>query len=320
MKRILKSLKVKILKYNTLKSYNGQLSSEIVELTKNNAAFELKIEQSNIRYNDLLKKKESIQESVNKAQKSYEDIKIIKVASMNNQFSDEINKLRMSVKERESEINKLTSLMQNSILEIGKAQEKIDQNKLNIVKVKEARIKKEELLSNIKLYDAAIHAFSSKGIPFMIINSVLGAIQDETNKLLQLLRNNMLTQFVLDKQKDNESQETLDMKFYTGKDEWEYSDLSGGQKGSVALALKVAMAVVSRKRCGADIKMLLLDEVDQPLDDESVDSFFEILKAWSKDMTIMVITHRNELKSRLNNHIMVTNKNDFVSAKAIINE
>jgi len=309
-----------ILKYNTLKSFHMRLTSDIGDLAKkinNNSTL---IETYQKRINDLENKKAAAIEAIEKAEKSYEDVKIVKVAVMNNQYGEEIQKLKAIVNNRATEIKSLATVIQQNTLSIGAITERIKQNNININKFDESKQKQLELSEEIKLYDAVIHAFSNKGIPFMIINSVLGAIQDETNKLLQLLRNNMLTQFVLDKQKDNELQETLDMKFYTGQDEWEYGDLSGGQKGSVALALKVAMAVISRKRCGADIKMLLLDEVDQPLDDESVESFYEILKTWSKDMVIMVITHRSELKSKLNNYIMVTDKNGYISAKAVKDE
>ncbi len=309
----------KILEYNTAKSVNGQLSSEIADLNKEVKASESLIEKLNERLLSLRDKENKAKESVAFAQKAYDEIKTIKVTLMSGEEVGEFTQLESCILKLQKEEKEVSEALQQANTEIGRNSEKINQAESKVLKLKEAKQKKEDLDYTTRLYDAAMFAFSTKGIPFMIINSVLDSIQEETNKVLKMLRNNMQTQFLVDKErkKDGEMQDALDMRFFVDMNEWDYNDLSGGQQGSVALALKFAMATVSRKRCGADIRMLLLDEVDQPLDEESVDAFYEILKTWSKDMTIMVITHNRQLKEKLDNYILVSKKNGAASATVV---
>lgn len=311
----IKNIEKEIIVYNSYKNNNGQISNEISALNQEIKTYEVNIEKLNKRLESLREKEIKAVESLSVAQNSYDEIKTIKVSFMRNEHLEEIDNLKSETQKLNFKIKQLSEDLQVVNTELGRNFEKINQTEKKIEILKDAIIKKDELDHTIRLYDAIMFAFSTRGIPFMIINSVLDSIQEETNKVLKLLRNNMQTQFIIDKtRKDGEIQDSLDMKFFVDTSEWDYSDLSGGQQGSVALALKFAMAVVSRKRCGADIKMLLLDEVDQPLDEESVDAFYEILKVWSKDMTILVITHNKQLKEKLDRHILVKKKNGVSSA------
>jgi len=268
----------------------------------------------------LSEKEIKAKEAVETAANSYEEMKKLKVSAMdssNDKTNIEINRLNKVVEVYESTVHKATQELNTKLSQRGALEERIKNKEADIKKLVEYIEKRDELAALSKMYNTVEFAFSSKGIPFMIIASVLGAIQDEANKVLKILRDNLQIQFVVDKEKDGEVQDTLDMKFFLDSDEWDFEDLSGGQQASVALALKFAMAVVNRKRCGADIRMLMLDEVDQPLDDESTDAFHAIVKEWSKDMVIMVITHRQQLKAKFNNFILVNKKNGITTASVV---
>lgn len=305
-----------IIAFTTAKNKNSQITTEIAELNRDIKSHQITIEKINNRLSSLIEKNEKAEEAANKAQNSFDEIKTLKVSLMKDEYSNEVNRFNKELNVLNSKIKQEAEDLQTINTELGRSFEKINQTEKKIDTLVTAITKKDELEHFTMLYDSVMFAFSSRGIPFMIINSVLDSIQEETNKVLKLLRRNMQTQFIIDKtrEKDGEIQDTLDMKFFVDTNEWDYNDLSGGQQGSVALALKFAMAVVSRKRCGADIKLLLLDEVDQPLDEESVDAFYEILKVWSQDMTIMVITHNRQLKEKLDRYILVNKKNGVSSA------
>jgi len=307
--------------YKSAKDINTKLSNELSVLNLDVKTIEQNITNYKIRIDTLNVKEIKTLEILKKSEDSYNEIKELKVSFMRNDHLKEIDLLNQELKELSIIGKQKAKTVQDLNMQFGRVLEKISQIEKNIKEFEQLTNRKEELEYLIKVYDASIFSFSSKGIPFMIINSVLDSIQEETNKVLKLLRGNMQTQFVIDKvrEKDGEIQDTLDMKFFVNTEEWDYNELSGGQQGSVALALKFAMAVVSRKRCGSDIKLLLLDEVDQPLDEESLDSFYEVLKLWSKDMVIMVITHNKQLKEKLNKHILVKKQNNSTSTM-VINE
>jgi len=50
---------------------------------------------------------------------------------------------------------------------------------------------------------------------------------------------------------------------------------------------------------GTDIKLLMLDEVDMPLDKESIDALADIIKHFQDDFTIMIISHNDRSKEKL---------------------
>jgi DNA repair exonuclease SbcCD ATPase subunit len=200
----------------------------------------------------------------------------------------------------------------------GSCEKTIEDAKNNIKKLndmnKELKVKENELL----VYKAATNAFSSYGIPAMIISTVLDSLQSEVNEVLETLRPSIQIQFYLEKERsDGKQEDTLGMKFFVNGVEWDYDELSGGQKACISLALKFAISVINRKRCGADIRILLLDECEQALDRKGIESFFEVVKKWSKDMTILIITHNEQLKEMFDSFILVSKNNGITTAKVV---
>jgi DNA repair exonuclease SbcCD ATPase subunit len=97
--------------------------------------------------------------------------------------------------------------------------------------------------------------------------------------------------------------------------EFDFLSLSGGQQALVVLSLKLALAEISRKRCGAEINLLLLDEVEQALDEEGIDGFYNVIKNMSKNMTLLIITHNKDLKAKFDSVICVNKINDISYAE-----
>lgn len=175
---------------------------------------------------------------------------------------------------------------------------------------------RKEYEKKLTLYKAVVSCFSSSGIPAMIIHSVLDSLQNETNRILEKLKPGIQLSFVINKEKDDGTiTDTLNILYYINGVEEEFEDLSGGQQAAVVLAMKFATANISRKRCGSDIKLLLLDEVDQALDEQSVEYFYDIIKTLSKDMTILVITHNKELRNNFKSFILVSKNNGISHAE-----
>ncbi|HUU88442.1 MAG TPA: SMC family ATPase [Candidatus Glassbacteria bacterium] len=261
----------------------------------------------------LCSKKDTAKTSMEKAVKGYDEAKELKVALMGQGF-DEAQKLEEDIDFISDNLYDYESNYQEIIGMEAVAREKIINKEEIIGKIKKLKAEKKRIEYKYNVSSTGTFAFSSHGVPFMIISSVLDAIQTETNAVLSILRNGMQVQFEV----DNNDKDTLDMKFFVGSEEWGWEDLSGGQQGSVALALKFAMAVVNRKRCGADVRLLMLDEVDQPLDPESVDFFYKIIKEWSKNMVIMVITHNEQLKAKFSDFILVKKQQGISTASVVV--
>lgn len=187
-------------------------------------------------------------------------------------------------------------------------------------------LRKEELTKllaetdeKLGLFPTVLQAFSTTGIPNLIIQNVLDDLQIESNNLLQQLKPGLQMSFFIEKTKGNGDQaDTLDIKYtINGKDRY-YEQLSGAMKLAVAFSLKLGLSFLLQKMIGADIKFLLLDEIDQALDKASVDAFADIVKFFQKDFTILIITHNDRLKDKFSHAILVEQDINMVSQARVV--
>jgi DNA repair exonuclease SbcCD ATPase subunit len=198
---------------------------------------------------------------------------------------------------------------------------KIEQRILDIEKIKEHNAIIIELERNNIIHSKVIGAFGSKGIPALITQTILDDFMLETNIFLSKLRPGIQMQFILEKERsDGDLDDTLDMQFLLNNNIFEYEQLSGAQKLIVALALRLGLGSVLTKRLGTSMKMLLIDEVDQCLDDDGIELFEAAIKKLSIEMKVLVITHNKELKSKFTNAILVEQDANLVSTARVANE
>jgi DNA repair exonuclease SbcCD ATPase subunit len=188
-----------------------------------------------------------------------------------------------------------------------------------VVLLKDYNLKIKSLNEQYESYPIVISAFSSVGIPNLIIQNVLDDLQVEANNLLSQLRPGLQLSFFVEKTKsDGVEADTLDINYFINGKERYYEQISGAMKLAVAFSLKLGLSFLLQKMLGIDIKFLLLDEIDQPLDKASVDAFAEIIKFFQKDYTILVITHNDRLKDKFINGILVEQDINMVSRARVV--
>lgn len=176
-----------------------------------------------------------------------------------------------------------------------------------------------DLEEKISAFPSVLQAFSSTGIPNLIIQNVLDDLQIEANLLLDKLKPGLQLEFFTEKTTDDGVEEdTLDIKYFLNNKKRYYEQLSGAQKLSVTFSLKLGLSFLLQKIIGTDIKFLLLDEIDPSLDKASVDSFSDIVKFFQKDFTILVITHNDRLKSKFSCGICVEQDSNMVSRAKVV--
>ena len=166
------------------------------------------------------------------------------------------------------------------------------------------------------LHQKVLSAFGNSGIPTLITHTILDDYQIEANIILDRLRPGLRLQFQVQKEakkKSEEASETLDINYYLNNTELEFSQLSGAQKLIASLALRLGLVAILRKRLGIDLKLILIDEADQSLDEAALEAFEESIKELQKDYKILVITHNNEVKSKFRHAIVVEQDNDLNS-------
>lgn len=177
-----------------------------------------------------------------------------------------------------------------------------------------------ELEPKYSMYPSVVQAFSSTGIPNLIIQNVLDDLQIEANNLLSQLKPGLQLSFVVEKtvEKTGDQADTLDITYQINGKERYYEALSGAQKLSIMFSLKLGLSFLLQKMIGTDIRFLLLDEIDQSLDKASVDAFSDIVKFFQKDFTILVITHNDRLKDKFSHAILVEQDTNMVSRARVV--
>lgn len=177
-----------------------------------------------------------------------------------------------------------------------------------------------ELEDKLGMYPSVIQAFSSTGIPNLIIQNVLDDLQVETNTLLAQLKPGLQLSFVVEKtiEKTGDQADTLDINYTVNGKKRYYEVLSGAMQLAVNFSLKLGLSLLLQKLTGVDIKFLLLDEIDSALDKASVNFFAEIVRFFQKDYTILVITHNDRLKDKFSHTILVEQDINMVSRAKLV--
>jgi len=108
---------------------------------------------------------------------------------------------------------------------------------------------------------------------------------------------------------DEKFEETISFK---NRMEIDYGGLSNGQRKRIDLSIMFALSDLSKKIKNQSYNLLMLDEVEDGLDKVGLDLFLEILKEKSRDMEIIIITHKvNIEESNLNRKLIVENVGGF---------
>jgi exonuclease SbcC len=159
------------------------------------------------------------------------------------------------------------------------------------------------------IYATLQDAFGRDGIPALIIDAVIPAIEEIANDILSRLSDGRMNlKLVTQKLKVTGGiAETLDILVSDFLGERPYEDFSGGERLRIDLAVRIALGRLLAQRTGATIELLMLDEVCAPLDVAGEDALVECInKLTSIFSCILLITHRDGLMDRLPQQIIVT--------------
>jgi len=246
-----------------------------------------------------------------------QELSALIVLDKNNLTFNRLDELRLDITKSSNKETQLSSEISNLIGKQAIIKHKVEQSILNRIKIIDLKKDIQELEKSLQLHSKVIQAFGSNGIPSLITHSILDELQGEANKWLLKLRPGLQLQFVVinDKNtnKDKDKEDTLDILYFIDGNQREYKQLSGAQKIIVSLSLKLAILFIINKRLGVDIKLMLLDEVNQPLDPGSTEIFAEIIKVIQNELKVLVITHDENLKYKFSHTILIEQDENNVS-------
>ena len=298
-------------KKNNLGNLISQITLKNNELVEKRAFYK-ELETLLKKFNaDLTSKNQEIEHIKAEIKKSsVDEIQLIK---------ESIQSVKYAIEETKKNINALTKEITHQTNQKAILEHDIDQRYKNQEKKQELLKTIEKFDAKLKTYPSVIQGFSSVGIPNLIIQNVLDDLQIEANQLLNQLKPGLQLSFAIEKTNGNGiEEETLGINYFLQNKERYYEQLSGAQKLAVTFSLKLGLSFLLQKMIGVDIKLLLLDEIDQSLDKASIDAFSDIVKYFQKDFKILVITHNDRLKDRFTNGILVQQNENLVSTARVV--
>jgi DNA repair exonuclease SbcCD ATPase subunit len=270
-------------------------------------------------YNSIIEKQK---EELAVALQEFEQVKLEAEAANEEKLTELKSTLAtatVSFKSSEKYLAALTQELNQLNGNISVAQHNIAANKQAIID--KATISDEMTLleEEQNIYPDLIQSFSPTGIPNLIIQSLLDDLQIEANDILSKIKPELQLAFSVMKTKsDGEIDDDLDINYFVHGKPRSWALISGAQKLSVMFALKLGYAVLLKQLLGTEVKFLLLDEVDAPLDKASTDALADLIKLFSKDFMILVITHNDRLKEKLMSKIILVEQDQNMVSRAKI--
>ena len=222
-----------------------------------------------------------------------------KIESIDSTIQD-FSSVRNTILKLGLKINQLSFLL-DSIEGMKNIQESIDSKK---DKLKDLMGKLERVKSKIEYYRFWEVGFGSNGIPNMKTESLLYNLQNETNKNLNILSNELYV--AIDSQLMLKNEEMREKTSYLvksrDKDISSFFSYSGGQRQRVILADMLAFNSLLGK-----FNFVILDEVlDLSLDDSGKDAVISLLRQKIKEIeTILVISNDSQVKNKFDSLIHV---------------
>jgi exonuclease SbcC len=205
------------------------------------------------------------------------------------------------IQERENQLNQ----------EVGAARQKVTVLDDLRKRKKNLEVERGDLGLKIGRYRALERAFGKDGVPALLIEQALPAIEMKANAVLgRLSDDSMRLHFeTLSKYKDEKRKdlrETLEIQVSDGAGVRDYELFSGGEAFRVNFAIRLALSEVLAQRKGARMQMLVIDEGFGSQDAQGRQRLIQSINAVRDDFAkILVITHLDELKDAFPTRIEV---------------
>ncbi len=181
-----------------------------------------------------------------------------------------------------------------SLIELGKKEKRLGELKTEL---KETR-------KNLRLASYLEKACGRDGIQAYIIDSVLPGIEEEANRLLELLTDGSIRMRL--KMERWRGKEKLDIKLISTSGERSYDSFSGGEAFRIDFALRIAISHLLAERAGKPLQTLVIDEGFGTQDAEGLEALIECLNLIESEFEkIIVITHLEEFKTYFPNRFIL---------------
>ncbi len=153
-------------------------------------------------------------------------------------------------------------------------------------------------------HDVITNLLKDTGIKSQIIKRYLPVMNQLINRYLKEL------DFYVSFELDENFNETIKSRY---RDDFSYSSFSEGEKMRIDLALLFTWRMIAKMKNSACTNLLILDEIfDSSLDLAGTDDFMKILRSFSDNTNVFVISHKPDvLQDKFNRILRVEKKQNF---------
>ena len=196
---------------------------------------------------------------------------------------------------------------------LGAAKQRLDDLAALERKLAQARADLKTLQEEQGLYEELARAFGQNGVPALLIEQAIPALQDAANELLARMTDSRLAINLLMQRPTQRggAAETLEIRVSDEHGSRRYETYSGGEAFRINFALRVALSKFLAHRAGAPLPTLFIDEGFGSQDTAGREKLIEAIDAVRDDFQrILVITHMEDVKEAFPVRIEVTKTDD----------
>jgi DNA repair exonuclease SbcCD ATPase subunit len=210
-----------------------------------------------------------------------------------NAIQKEIQSLQQSTTIINTDVNskqKFIQYLEGEISSLENNTANVDAEKVKLKELQkqktEAENKKQKLLEDYEILQAASALLKDGGIKTRILRQYMPIINKLINKYLAAM--DFFVQFEIDEQFN----ETIKSRF---RDEFSYNSFSEGEKMRINLAVLFTWRAIAKMRNSAATNLLIMDEVfDSSLDSNGTDEFLKIIQTLTADTNTFIISHKTD--------------------------
>jgi exonuclease SbcC len=217
--------------------------------------------------------------------------------------STRMTELEKTIRNMKSELDAVNGRKYTHTADVTNMEKSITQLSELLVEYK----KREEMASvgneDVLILGHLEKAFGSKGVRAKILEDAIRDLEIEADTMLKRFSNGRLSLTFVTEKSDKV---VFDILINDGEKTLPFSLFSGGEKFRIAFVLRIALAKLLLRKSNSKMEFLIIDEAVSPLDQNGVENVMTIINELQDEFkTIMVITHRNDIKNMFDKVITV---------------
>jgi exonuclease SbcC len=208
----------------------------------------------------------------------------------------------------QSDIDKLRVEKRMADERVGGARQKMSALQSYADQRDECFQKREQQAGDLGVYEELRDAFGKRGVPAMIIETVVPELERSATELLHRLTEGRMNVRVETQRetKSGEVREALDIIISDELGSRPYEMYSGGEAFRINFAIRIALSQLLARRAGAQLRSLFIDEGFGTQDARGREQLVAAINTIQDDFDlIIVITHIDELKDAFPTRIEV---------------